>query len=771
MASTEPGAEELARGQRREGALERELREITSLSPSEEEEGEGSGVAAAEAGNEAAGEVRLQLGGHRLDDLARIEPLPEHRRVTMQINHVSAHVPLLMAQPSALGRLRGAVLRRKVGGDGSGKGGKPTHRQVLFDISGSVRPGEVMALMGPSGSGKTSLLSILGARAQKAMRVEGSCTFNGHPLTKPLKRRMGYVLQDDLLHSALTVYETLYYAALLRLPREMPRQDKLQRIEVVISALGLEHCRDTIIGGFMRKGISGGERKRCSIGVELLIDPSVILLDEPTSGLDASTSMHVLSTLRHLAGGGRSIIATLHQPSFRLYEQLDKLMLLSQGHLLYYGSAAAASDWFSAQGYTLPYRVSLPDFLLDLANGDVATDDRDGEHTRLFLIEQAEAFLSKHPLDGFQGLTEAGLAPKHRAMLAPHADDSARALGSNHSSGGGSDGLGLDGTEGPVATKAAVPSAASSGGLQPERRWGAPYSTQVALLFQRSLKTRRFESMSSQDIVQFVVIAILAGLFWLQAGQDYSLVGARNVLGLCFFLGVFLSFRALFNALFTFPEEYKHMLKERASGMYRLSAFFFARTLSDLPMSFALPTGFIIIVYFMAGMRYNAAAFFGVYGTCLLSILVAQSVGLLLGVATMNPKTAQTIASVVLMIMMLTGGFFVTNIPVWIGWLKYTSFIFYTLQILLFIEFDGGGRPVYSCTNPSSADTCAQVSPASPESNPSCSTVGDLQSALGLPQDPASQGEAYRNALILVAMLFGLRFITYIVLRRKTSRL
>ncbi|KAL4424963.1 hypothetical protein ABPG77_002848 [Micractinium sp. CCAP 211/92] len=763
MTSTDPGGD-LAREQQQEGSLERELREIHRLSGmEEEEEGRSSGVASARAGDEAAGEVRLQLGGTRLDDLGRIEPLPEHRHVTMHINNVSAHVPLLMAQPSLLGRLRGAVLRRKVGGEGGGKGAKATHRQVLFDISGSVRPGEVMALMGPSGSGKTSLLSILGARAQKAMRVEGSCTFNGQPLTKRLKRRMGYVMQDDLLHSALTVYETLYYAALLRLPHEMPRQDKLDRIQVVVSALGLEHCRDTIIGGFMRKGISGGERKRCSIGVELLIDPSVMLLDEPTSGLDASTSMHVLSTLRHLAGGGRSIIATLHQPSFRLYEQLDKLMLLSQGHLLYYGSADAAGDWFGAQGYTLPYRVSLPDFLLDLSNGDVATDARDGEQTRLFLIEQAERFLSKHPLDGFQSLAEAGLAPKQQGMLPPAVDDSARAVGSSYSSIGDSAKPRLDGAQAHAA--------ASAGDLQPERRWGAPYGTQVALLFERSLKTRRFESMSTQDIVQFLVIAILAGLFWLQAGQDYSLVGARNILGLCFFLGVFLSFRALFNALFTFPEEYKHMLKERASGMYRLSAFFFARTLSDLPMSFALPTFFIIIVYFMAGMRYNAAAFFGVYGTCLLSILVAQSVGLFLGVATMNPKTAQTIASVVLMIMMLTGGFFVTNIPVWIGWLKYTSFIFYTLQILLFIEFDGGGRPVYSCTNPSSGDVCAQVSPDQPETDPSCSVVTDLQSGLALPQDPASQGEAYRNALILIAMLVGLRVLTYILLRRKTSRL
>jgi ABC-type glutathione transport system ATPase component len=226
------------------------------------------------------------------------------------------------------------------------------------------------------------------------------------------------------------VYETLYYAAMLRLPRHMPHADKLRRIDLAITALGLQSCRDTIIGGFFRKGISGGERKRASIGVELLINPSVLMLDEPTSGLDSTTSMHVLSMLRHLASGGRAIVTTIHQPSSRLYQQLDKLLLLSQvgrrevcrveremvfarvqhtppssllgapvllvqaaqhlfrrlpccpsprpaqGHVMFYGRAAHAGDWFSRLGYTLPYGSSLADFILDLASADVALPHR-----------------------------------------------------------------------------------------------------------------------------------------------------------------------------------------------------------------------------------------------------------------------------------------------------------------------------------------------------------------------------------------------------------
>lgn len=135
---------------------------------------------------------------------------------------------------------------------------------------------------GPSGSGKTTLLSILGGRAQKSMKVKGKVLFNGEPLGKDVKRKLGYVMQDDLLYESLTVYETLYYAAMLRLPKTMSQEEKIKRINEVITALGLDKCRDTIIGGFFRRGISGGERKRASVGHELLINPTVMFLDEPT---------------------------------------------------------------------------------------------------------------------------------------------------------------------------------------------------------------------------------------------------------------------------------------------------------------------------------------------------------------------------------------------------------------------------------------------------------------------------------------------------------
>jgi ABC-type multidrug transport system permease subunit len=163
------------------------------------------------------------------------------------------------------------------------------------------------------------------------------------------------------------------------------------------------------------------------------------------------------------------------------------------------------------------------------------------------------------------------------------------------------------------------------------------------------------QSLSVQDFFQFAVVATLAGLFWLQKGQDATLASAQNILGLLFFQLIFLSFRSLFVSLFTFPDEQRMMIKERGSGMYRLSAFYFARTLSDLPMDFALPALFLVVVYFMGGLRYSVAAFFGNFGTVILAMFVAQSLGLLLGSIFMNPKTAQTVASVIMLTIILTG--------------------------------------------------------------------------------------------------------------------
>ncbi|KAK9839571.1 hypothetical protein WJX84_010569, partial [Apatococcus fuscideae] len=618
-----------------------------------------------------------------------IPAIPESQRLFLEYHNVCAWVSTSFGPPSLLTTATNFVtglFKKKDAGDK-----KPTHRQILFDITGCCRPGEVLALMGPSGSGKTTLLTIMGARAQSHMKKAGDVNFNGQPLNKRMKRQMGFVLQDDLLYESLTVWETLYYAAMLRLPREMSTAEKKLRVDTVIKALGIESTKGTIIGGFFRKGISGGERKRVSIGHELLINPAILLLDEPTSGLDSTTAMRLLTTLRQLAIGGRAVITTIHQPSSRLFQQLDKLLLLSKGHCLYYGQSEQVDTWFDHLGYTLPYKINIADFILDLASADVTKSSRTGEESRQFLIQCSEAYMLRHPTNGFKTvdselMTLKNAAANLSAKASPGQESAPLEVPWDKAQAPSSRALEVivdnTGRGGAASTRQTddggfmqrwlpfIPYGQPKGAVS---RWGAPYHTQLRILFIRSIRTRRFESLSVQDFAQFIVIGLLAGCFWYQRAKPDTVSAAADTLGLLFFQLMFMSFRTLFVALFTFPNEFKMLLKERASGMYRLSAFYFARTASDLPMDFAVPTVFLLIVYWMTGLRPTATAFFENYFTVMFLSLVAQSFGLLLGTILMNPKTAQTIAAILMLAFVLTGGYFVRGIPDWISWIKYLS--------------------------------------------------------------------------------------------------
>ncbi|CAL5371948.1 unnamed protein product [Camellia sinensis] len=158
-------------------------------------------------------------------------------------------------------------------------------------------------LMGPSGSGKITLLSLLVGRV-RGSTPRGSITYNDQPYSKFLKSRIGFVTQDDVLFPHLTVRETLTYAALLRLPKTLTKQEKEKRAMDVIDELGLERCQDTMIGSSFVRGVSGGERKRVCIGNEIIINPSLLFLDEPTSGLDSTTALRIIQILQDIAEGG-----------------------------------------------------------------------------------------------------------------------------------------------------------------------------------------------------------------------------------------------------------------------------------------------------------------------------------------------------------------------------------------------------------------------------------------------------------------------------------
>ncbi|CAL9096005.1 unnamed protein product [Musa acuminata var. zebrina] len=534
-----------------------------------------------------------------------------------------------------------------------------TEKDILHGITGSVRPGELLALMGPSGSGKTTLLSLLGGRIT-ANIIQGSVTYNDEPYTKSLKGRMGFVAQDDVLFAHLTVRETLTYAALLRLPRTMTREQKEDRAMNAIYELGLERCQNTIIGGPFVRGVSGGERKRVCIGNEIIINPSLLFLDEPTSGLDSTTALRIIQVLHGIAKLGKTVVTTIHQPSSRLFHRFDKLILLGKGSLLYFGKASKAIKYFSSIGCSPLIAMNPAEFLLDLASGNI--NDVTVPSVLESKVQSKESESNTRngkpsPEDVHEYLVEAyedRVADKQmRKILMP-----------------------LPISEDLKATLSSQ-----------KRDWGASWWQQYSILFWRGLNERRHDYLSWMRITQVLAIAVILGLLWWKSSSTTTR-GIEDQAGLLFFISVFWGFFPVFTAIFTFPQERAMLTKERAVDMYKLSAYFMARTTSDLPLDLILPMIFLLIVYFMAGLRRSIEHFFLTMLVVFLSIIAAQGLGLVIGASLMDIKKATTLGSVTVMTFMLAGGFFVRRVPVFISWLRYVSFNYHTYRLLLKVQYD-----------------------------------------------------------------------------------
>jgi ABC-type multidrug transport system ATPase subunit/ABC-type multidrug transport system permease subunit len=242
-------------------------------------------------------------------------------------------------------------------------------KQILSGVQGVAHPGEIMAIMGASGAGKTTFLDIL-ARKNKRGVVEGNFYVNGEKVNDTdYKSVVGFVDQEDTMLPTLTVHETIMTSALLRLPRDMGRAAKEQRVYEVEKQLGISAIKDSLIGSEEGKGrgISGGEKRRVGIACELVTSPSILFLDEPTSGLDAYNAFNVIECLVTLAKTyKRTVIFTIHQPRSNIVALFDRLLLLAKGKTVYSGEFAQCQDYFDHIGYNCPPGFNIADYLVDL---------------------------------------------------------------------------------------------------------------------------------------------------------------------------------------------------------------------------------------------------------------------------------------------------------------------------------------------------------------------------------------------------------------------
>lgn len=252
---------------------------------------------------------------------------------------------------------------------------KGSKKKLLRSVSGKLMPGRVAAVMGPSGAGKTTFLSAIAGKAT-GCATTGMILINGkqEPI-RAYKKIIGFVPQDDIVHGNLTVQENLWFNARCRLPVEMSQAEKVLVVERVIESLGLQPVRDSLVGTVEQRGISGGQRKRVNVGLEMVMEPSVLILDEPTSGLDSASSLLLLRALRREALEGVNISMVVHQPSYTLYSMFDDLILLAKGGMpVYHGPVKKVEEYFKGLGIVVPDRVNPPDYYIDILEGIVKLD-------------------------------------------------------------------------------------------------------------------------------------------------------------------------------------------------------------------------------------------------------------------------------------------------------------------------------------------------------------------------------------------------------------
>uniref|UniRef100_A0A3P8T075 Broad substrate specificity ATP-binding cassette transporter ABCG2 n=1 Tax=Amphiprion percula TaxID=161767 RepID=A0A3P8T075_AMPPE len=523
---------------------------------------------------------------------------------------------------------------------------------------GIMKPG-LNAILGPTGCGKSSFLDILAARKDPS-GLSGEVLIDGAPQPPNFKCLSGYVVQDDVVMGALTVRQNLRFSAALRLPKSVPQREKEARVNHLITELGLAHVADSKVGTELNRGISGGEKKRTSIGMELIMDPAVLFLDEPTTGLDASTACTVLLLLKRMAEKGKTIILSIHQPRYSIYRLFDSLTLMVSGKMVYHGPAQSALVHFNKIGYQCDSNDNPADFFLDVINGNftAVTSPPAGDSDELILILDFDAISRAR-----QNIKEHLLA---EYIKAEDFNTTKAEL------------------ERIIKDKATVP--------RPKSRtvtYNSPFFHQLRWVVWRTLLNLMLQpQIWLAPLGVNIFLSLLVGAVFFGVKDDQS--GLQNRTGALFFVTVHQCFSTV-AAAELFIKERKLFIHEYISGYYRVSVYFLAKMLSDITLRSIVISVFSCIVYFMIGFKSTPENF----SIFLLTMLLVSYTATALTVAVSADQNVVSIANILMsmcfVVMMLFSGLLV-NLPsviVGLSWVKYLSIPRYGFTALKINEFVG----------------------------------------------------------------------------------
>ncbi|KAM6593450.1 hypothetical protein CsatA_001153 [Cannabis sativa] len=529
---------------------------------------------------------------------------------------------------------------------------------LLNGISGEAREGEIMGVLGASGSGKSTLIDALADRISKES-LKGLVSLNGEVLeSRLLKVISAYVMQDDLLFPMLTVEETLMFSADFRLPRSLSKSKKRARVQALIDQLGLRNAAKTIIGDEGHRGVSGGERRRVSIGIDIIHDPIVLFLDEPTSGLDSTSAFMVVKVLKRIAQSGSIVVMSIHQPSYRILSLLDRLIFLSHGQTVYSGSPANLPLFFSEFGHPIPENENRTEFALDLI--------RELEETpggTKSLVEFNNSWQAKTNDENNPNRTTN--RPKLSLKDAINASISRGKLVS-----------GAPKDPNNTTTTGSFPTFAN------------PFWMEMVVISNRSVtNSRRMPELFGIRLGAVLVTGIiLATMFW---NLDSSPKGVQERLGF-FAFAMSTTFYTCAEAIPVFLQERYIFMRETAYNAYRRSSYVLAHSLISIPSLVFLSLTFAATTFWAVGLAGGLSGFFFFFFTIFAAFWAGSSfVTFLSGVVT-HVMLGYTVVVAILAYFLLFSGFFISRdrIPPYWLWFHYISLVKYPYEAVLQNEFD-----------------------------------------------------------------------------------
>ncbi|KAL4562385.1 hypothetical protein LXL04_034587 [Taraxacum kok-saghyz] len=521
-------------------------------------------------------------------------------------------------------------------------GTKEKKLQLLQEISGAFRPGVLTALMGVSGAGKTTLMDVLAGRKTGGL-IEGDIRISGFPKNQETFARVsGYCEQTDIHSPQVTVHESLIFSAFQRLPKEVTHELKMLFVNEVMGLVELENLKYSIVGIPGVSGLSTQQRKRLTIAVELVANPSIIFMDEPTSGLDARAAAIVMRTVRNTVDTGRTVVCTIHQPSIHIFEAFDELLLLKRGgQVIYYGPLGKNS------GKVINYFEEI--------NGVPKLKHRQNPATWMLEVS-SESAESRLKIDFSQHYRSSPLCKRNVVLV----------------------------------EELSKPTSGAK-----ELSFKTKYSQSMWGQFKYCIQKQWLSYWRTPDynLVRFffaLVTALLLGtIFWKVGTKRDSSTDLTTIIGAMYVAVMFAGFNNCVTIIPVASFERTVFYREKAAGMYSALPYAMAQVIVEIPFVVVQTIYYTIIVYGMVGFEWSALKFLWFFFISFFTFLYFTYYGLMIVSITPNHQAASIFAAAINVLFNLFSGFFIPRprIPKWWMWYYWMCPLQWTIQGLVVSQY------------------------------------------------------------------------------------